>query len=135
MTITPWHDHTDFEIAERHQLDKEQIIDFQGRLLANAGEFAGMAIEEARPKIVEKLAAKGLLVDTDADYVNSKAFNSRGGGAIEPQIREQWFIDVNKPVVPWKGESGAYEKFLLRLFVKGTFKLFGPLQQYVFSLG
>ena len=45
MTITPWHDHTDFDIAERHQLDKEQIIDFQGRLLANAGEFAEMPIE------------------------------------------------------------------------------------------
>ena len=28
MTITPWHDHTDFEIAERHLLDKEPIIDF-----------------------------------------------------------------------------------------------------------
>ena len=27
MTITPWHDLTDFEIAERHNLEKEQIID------------------------------------------------------------------------------------------------------------
>ena len=36
MTITPWHDHTDFEIAERHNLDKEQIIDFHGVLLGVA---------------------------------------------------------------------------------------------------
>ena len=48
MTITPWHDHADFEIAERHQLDKEPIIDFDGRLLPIAQEFSGMAIEEAR---------------------------------------------------------------------------------------
>ena len=123
MTITPWHDHTDFEIAERHQLDKEQIIDFQGRLLANAGEFAGMAIEEARPKIVEKLAAKGLLVDTDADYVNSKAFNSRGGGAIEPQIREQWFIDVNQPVVPWKGEKRSLREILIAVVREGDIQI------------
>ena len=25
MTITPWHDNTDFDIAERHNLDKEQM--------------------------------------------------------------------------------------------------------------
>jgi len=41
MTITPWHDATDFSIAERHNLEKEQIIDFQGRLLPIAGEFFG----------------------------------------------------------------------------------------------
>ena len=62
MTITPWHDHTDFEIAERHKLDKEQIIDFHGRLLPIGGEFSGMTIDKARPLIVEKLKGKGLLV-------------------------------------------------------------------------
>ena len=51
----------DFEIAERHELDKEQIIDFHGKLLPIAGEFAGMPIAEARPKIVEKLKKKGLV--------------------------------------------------------------------------
>src|SRR3990167_5792124 len=55
MTITPWHSHVDFEIAERHGLDKEQIIDFHGNLLPLAAEFAGMPIHEARQKIVEKL--------------------------------------------------------------------------------
>jgi len=103
MTITPWHDHVDFGIAERHGLEKEAIIDFEGNLLPIAKEFEGMSIDEARPQIVEKLKSKGLLVETDADYTHSKAFNSRGGGAIEPQIREQWFIDVNKPAVEWKG--------------------------------
>ncbi|MDP7317451.1 MAG: class I tRNA ligase family protein, partial [SAR324 cluster bacterium] len=46
MTITPWHDHADFEIAERHGLDKEAIIDFNGKLLPVAQEFAGMGIDE-----------------------------------------------------------------------------------------
>src|SRR3989344_5043829 len=39
MTITPWHSMVDFEIAERHNLDKEQIIDIYGKLLPVAGEF------------------------------------------------------------------------------------------------
>jgi len=102
MTMTPWHDAVDFEIAQRHGLDKEQIIGFDGKLLPIAGEFSGMRIEEARPKVVEKLKRKGLLVKIDEDYVHNKAVSYRGGGAIEPQIKEQWFIDVNKRVVRWK---------------------------------
>lgn len=96
MTITPWHDVNDFYIAERHNLDKEQVIDFDGKLLPIAGEFAGMPIEEARPKIVEKLKDKGLLVKIDEDYEHAIATNYRGGGVLEPQVREQWFVDVNK---------------------------------------
>ena len=96
MTITPWHDATDFDIAERHNLDREQIIDFNGKLLPIAQEFTGMHISKARPAIVEKLKEKGLLENIDDNYTHRIATNSRGGGIIEPQIKEQWFIDVNK---------------------------------------
>lgn len=96
MTITPWHDATDFDIAERHTLDKEPIIDEQGKLLPIAQEFAGLSIEEAREKIVEKLRAKGLLVKIEDQYTHNIAVNSRGGGNIEPQIKKQWFIAVSK---------------------------------------
>ncbi len=105
MTITPWHDHIDFEIAERHGLEKDQIIDENGKLLPVAGEFAGMKIDAARPLIVEKLKAKGLVVKVDEKYVHNKAASQRGGGAIEPQIKLQWFIDVNKEIVLWKSKG------------------------------
>jgi valyl-tRNA synthetase len=64
-----------------------------------------MDIEEARPKIVEKLQSKGLLVKIDENYVHNVALNDRGKAKIEPQIRLQWFIDVNKSVVDWKGKK------------------------------
>ena len=96
MTITPWHDVTDFEIAQRHNLSYEQIIDENGKLMAIAQEFAGQDIFDARPKIINKLKEKGLLVKIDHNYIHSIAKNYRGGGIIEPQIRTQWFIDVNK---------------------------------------
>lgn len=105
MTITPWHDITDFEIAERHNLDKQQIIDFKGKLLPVAGEFAGMYIADARPKIAELLDKKGLLVKTETNYLHNVAINERGKAKIEPQIRLQWFVDVNKPAVTWKGQQ------------------------------
>ncbi|MCA9364433.1 MAG: valine--tRNA ligase [Candidatus Moranbacteria bacterium] len=96
MTITPWHDATDFDIAQRHNLDKEQVIDYDGKLLPIAGEFSGMNISDARDKIVAKLRSKGLVARVDENYVHNIAVNSRGEGVIEPQIKEQWFVDVNK---------------------------------------
>lgn len=96
MTITPWHDATDFDIAERHGLDKEQIIDQYGKLLPIAGEFAGMKITDAKEKIVEKLRAKGLVV-SEKKYVHNVATAERTGGLVEPQVMLQWFVAVDKP--------------------------------------
>ena len=123
MTITPWHDHTDFEIAERHDLDKEQIIDFHGKLLPIAGEFAGLPIAEARPKIVEKLRKKGLLVKEEPNYLHNVAINERGKGVIEPQIKLQWFVDVNKPVVEWKGKQRTIKEVMQSVIREGDIQV------------
>ena len=112
MTITPWHSVVDFEIAERHGLDKVQVIDLHGKLLPIAEEFEGLSIEEARPKIVDKLDIKGLLINVQDNYIHNVALNSRGKGVIEPQIRLQWFVDVNKPVVMWKGSQLSLKSVL-----------------------
>src|SRR3989344_3856325 len=97
MTITPWHDAADFDIAERHHLDREQIIDEQGRLLPIAGGFAGMKITEARPKIVEKLASKGLVEKIDDNYKHAVKLCYKCNSLIEPQIKSQWFVKM-KPL-------------------------------------
>jgi valyl-tRNA synthetase len=111
MTITPWHSHEDFGLAEKYKLDKEQIIDKYGKLLPVAQEFAGMKIADARDKIVDKLKEKGLLVKVDENYVNRVATAERTGGVIEPQIMEQWFVDVNKKI-PSRGNKSLKELML-----------------------
>ena len=123
MTITPWHSQVDFEIAERHNLDKEQIIDFHGKLLPIAGEFAGLPIHEARPKIVEKLKGKGLLVSVDDNYMHNIAINDRGKGVIEPQIRLQWFVDVNKQAVDWKGQRHSLKEVMQMVVRDGDIQI------------
>ena len=94
MTITPWHSQVDFEIAERHKLDKEQIIDPKGKLLPIAGEFAGVHISKARPLIIEKLKSKGLLVKIDEQYKHSVKVCFKCNTIIEPQIKDQWFVKM-----------------------------------------
>ena len=97
MTITPWHDTVDFEIAERHKLDKEQVIDENGKLLPIAGEFAGTHIKKARTLIVEKLHKKGLVDKIDENYKHVIRTCYKCGTTIEPQIKAQWFVKM-KPL-------------------------------------
>jgi valyl-tRNA synthetase len=97
MTITPWHDNADFEIAERHKLDKEQIIDEFGKLLPIAGEFAGQHIKKARALIIEKLQKKGLVEKIDENYKHVVRTCYKCGTVIEPQIKSQWFVRM-KPL-------------------------------------
>lgn len=97
MTITPWHDSTDFEIAQRHGLPFEQVIDWRGKLLPIAGEFAGMNIKDARPKIIEKLQSKGLVEKIDEKYSHEVPVCYKCSREIEPQVKEQWFVKM-KPL-------------------------------------
>lgn len=95
MTITPWHSGVDFDIAKRHNLDIEQIIDERGKLLPIAGEFTGMSIKDARPKIVEKLQSKGLLEKTDEEYVHDVSVCYKCEREMEPQVKAQWFVKMD----------------------------------------
>ena len=94
MTITPWHSQVDFELAQKYNLEVEQIIDWRGKLLPIAGEFAGMNIKDARPKIVEKLKEKGLLTRVDESYKNVVKRCYKCSTIIEPQIKDQWFVKM-----------------------------------------
>lgn len=104
MTITPWHDAIDFEIAQRHNLEKEQVIDKLGKLLPIAGEFAGMKIAAARPLIVEKLKSLGLIDEakTEEHYKHNVQVCYKCGTVIEPQIIPQWFVAMSKPLANGK---------------------------------
>jgi valyl-tRNA synthetase len=123
MTITPAHSLIDFDLAEKHKLEKEQIIDFEGKLLPVAGEFAGMTIENARPLIVEKLRKKGLMIKVDENYLHNIAVSYRGKGVIEPQIMKQWFVDVNKKAINWKGKSQSIKEVLRDTVTSGMIKI------------
>jgi len=123
MTITPAHSGVDFEIAQRHGLDIEQVIDERGILLPLAGEFAGQHIKKARPLILEKLNTKGLVEKIDENYVHNIATNSRGGGIIEPQIKKQWFVAVNKKAVFPDGKERTLKEWMREAVESGQVQI------------
>ncbi len=118
MTITPWHDPIDFELAERRGLPKEQVIDRYGKLLPIAEKFAGMKIDEARPLIVEHLKQKGLLVKIEEHYVHNVSVCYKCATPIEPQVMPQWFLKM-APLAQKAIEAVQKKKII---FVPARFK-------------
>jgi valyl-tRNA synthetase len=93
LKITPAHDLNDYEVGERHGLEKVVVLTKQSILNENAGEFAGMDILSARQKIESRLKDENLLVKVE-DYLHNVAFSDRTKAMIEPYLSEQWFVKM-----------------------------------------
>jgi len=97
VKVTPAHSLIDFEIAQRHDVALKQVIDENGRMMENAGKYAGMKTKEAREAIVEDMQKMGLIDHIEENYEHNIATCYRCGGAIEPIPSKQWFVKM-KPL-------------------------------------
>jgi valyl-tRNA synthetase len=95
LKITPGHDPNDFEIGRRHGLPELSVIGFDGKMNAEAGEFAGMEAPVARQKVVDRLFADGLLRG-EQPYEHEVGHCDRSGDRIEPLISLQWFMRMDE---------------------------------------
>ena len=94
VKITPAHDFDDFEVGERHDLERIQVIGEDGRMTEAAGaDFVGLTTEECRKKVLEDLKEQGLLRG-EKEIVHSVAHCYKCGAVIEPMLKAQWFVDV-----------------------------------------
>ena len=96
VKITPAHDENDWNVGERHNLPQIQVIDFNGKLNSQAGEFTGLRVKKARKLVVERLKKQGLLIK-EKDYTHRVGHCYKCGSVIEPLPKEQWFIKI-KPL-------------------------------------
>lgn len=96
VKITPAHDFDDFEVGERHDLERLKVIGEDGKMTEAAGEeFAGLTTEEARKKVLEELEEQGLLRG-EKKIKHAVAHCYKCGAVIEPMLKAQWFIDVKR---------------------------------------
>lgn len=96
LGVTPAHSHTDWEIADRFNLDRPQVINEYAKMTENAGPLvAGLKTTEAREKVVSWLRENNLL-EKEEDIKHNISLAQRTGGTVEPLPKLQWFIDVNK---------------------------------------
>jgi len=98
LGVTPAHSMTDWEMAEKNDLEKIKIIGENGKMNANAGEdYKGLTVLEAREKFVKYLE-KNNLIERVEEVDQSLSICYRCGASIEPLPSLQWFIDVNKKI-------------------------------------
>ncbi|MCJ7593217.1 MAG: valine--tRNA ligase, partial [Desulfobacterales bacterium] len=93
LKITPAHDPNDFEIGERHGLDRIKVIADDGTMNELAGPYTGMERFECRERILEDLAKAGLLEKTEP-YRHAVGHCYRCKTMIEPILSKQWFVKV-----------------------------------------
>jgi len=99
VKITPAHDSNDFEIAERHELEKLNILNNDGTLNKNAGKFAGLDRFDARKKLLEELKQRGCLEKTE-EHKLSVSTCYRCDTVIEPYLSVQWFVKMKPLAAP-----------------------------------
>ena len=91
VKITPAHDPNDYEVGRRHNLPFVNILNDDGTLNENGGEFKGMKRLSVRRAVIEALKAKGLFVETK-DHPMIVPVCSRSGDIIEPLMKPQWWV-------------------------------------------
>lgn len=96
VKITPAHDPNDFEVGERHQLPRLQVIDFDGHMINVPSQFAGLSAMDARKKALAALEAAELRRgDSQIEHAIGHCYKCES--IIQPLIKDQWFINM-KPL-------------------------------------
>ncbi|KKU93804.1 MAG: Valyl-tRNA synthetase [Candidatus Jorgensenbacteria bacterium GW2011_GWA1_48_13] len=100
IKVTPAHDAADFEIWARHKDEiagPKAVIDENGRLNENTGEFKGLKVAEARGAVAAKMKEIGILEKMEPNYVHQVATCYKCGSTLEPLPKPQWFVKM-KPL-------------------------------------
>ena len=94
VKITPAHDPNDFEVGNRHNLERIKIMNPNGTLNEKCGpSFAGLDRFEAREKVIEELKKQGLLIEIKK-ITHSVGHSERTDTMIEPYLSKQWFVKM-----------------------------------------
>ncbi|MGC4379019.1 valine--tRNA ligase [Fictibacillus sp. Mic-4] len=96
VKITPAHDPNDFEIGNRHNLERILVMDESGKMNENAGKYQGMDRFECRKQIVKDLQELGVLFKIE-EHMHSVGHSERSGAVVEPYLSTQWFVKM-KPL-------------------------------------
>ncbi|KAJ2786551.1 valine--tRNA ligase [Coemansia interrupta] len=91
VKITPAHDHNDYQMGKRHNLEFINLLNEDGTYNNNAGPYSGMLRFRVRKQIVEDLKTKGLYVDTTENPM-TVPICEKSKDIIEPMIKPQWWV-------------------------------------------
>ena len=91
VKITPAHDPNDFEVGNRHDLPRVNVMNDDATMNELAGKYQGMDRFAARKAVVADLDAAGLLIKIE-QHLHSVGHSERTGVVVEPRLSTQWFV-------------------------------------------
>ncbi|RSK28036.1 valine--tRNA ligase [Bacillus sp. HMF5848] len=93
VKITPAHDPNDFEIGNRHNLERVLVMNEDGTMNDKAGKYEGLDRFACRKQIVKDLQEQGVLFNIE-EHVHSVGHSERSGAVVEPYLSTQWFVKM-----------------------------------------
>ena len=100
VKVTPAHDATDYDIAQRHQLPIIVALDQDARMTdAVPAKYRGLTREACREAVLKDLQVAGLLETTKA-YAVPLGRCDRCGTVVEPALSPQWFLKMAALAAP-----------------------------------
>ncbi|MBB6451927.1 valyl-tRNA synthetase [Salirhabdus euzebyi] len=93
VKITPAHDPNDFELGNRHNLERILVMNEDGTMNENAEKYNGLDRFECRKQLVKDLQEGGILFNIE-EHVHSVGHSERSDAVVEPYLSTQWFVDM-----------------------------------------
>ncbi|MBF0710036.1 MULTISPECIES: valine--tRNA ligase [unclassified Gemella] len=122
VKITPAHDPNDFEVGNRHDLERIVVMDESGIMNEHAAKYAGQDRFECRKNLITDLEAEGICFKIEK-HIHSVGHSERSGAVIEPYLSKQWFIAM-KPLAERALENQKNEDSKVHFYpnrFEGTF--------------
>jgi len=95
VKITPAHDPNDFEVGNRHNLERVKVLNEDGTMNEFAGIYNGLDRFVCREKLIEDLKTQNLLIKID-EITHSVGHSERTEAMVEPYLSKQWFVNMEK---------------------------------------
>ncbi len=93
VKITPAHDPNDFEVGNRHHLERINVMNEDGTMNEKALYYNGMDRFECRKQLVEELKEKNLLIKIEK-MTHNVGHSERTDVMVEPRLSKQWFVKM-----------------------------------------
>ncbi|MCT6925458.1 valine--tRNA ligase [Metasolibacillus sp.] len=93
VKMTPAHDPNDFEVGNRHNLERILVMNEDGTMNELAGKYKDMDRFECRKQIVADLQEAGVLFKIE-EHMHSVGHSERSGAVVEPYLSAQWFVKM-----------------------------------------
>ena len=120
VKITPAHDPNDFEVGNRHNLERVVVMNSDATMNENTGKYCGMTREKCREELLKDLEAKGLLLSIEK-MTHSVGHSERTGVMVEPYLSKQWFVKMGplaEKVLKFQKDKNKKVNFVPKRFEK-----------------